>query len=1497
MDNSTIPLPPLSSGGAVFPALGPTFISADDAAYWAHLQTGQRRDRAYGAVIVQSGDGKYRATLPVAGKRTLYFDFDDLLAHEPDSQRYVVPEGYVGVGYYISHAADRAEPRRVHPDWTQEQISLYLGFFFMGHLASHLQDPGPYGQRHYLSGPDGSLIKYESTEPGRERQLFTPGFTHLGSFSDVERLIQHLAHIGTLQVLVANAAWGGRAGTVSGNWTLGTPALNTSVHNEKAFYGPVADYTSQAIIAAGSAQALEPNSRYLGFVLRSADGRDCLATYPIVSTTPSAELTRRLRFEDLNRLKLAEPQAYQLAGVYFIFRGDALPGVQEPWMYPHFFTPGELADGIRFVHENSHRRREGDELQVYTWTREGAVLQYGPALDVAEQALRNSATFNEQLSSGTLSPSDYVRRVAGHGELSVLLGSPLWDVAGRVAQDWRPYAGASRLSPVFITDDDAARFAQQAIGSLRDQAYVGLILRSADNGFVATLPVPAFGPRFVLDRLCPRDSSGAPIVLAAGYSLHGLYASRWQGDARPGGADEAHQRRAAQMFTDADIHALLDSRNAVSVAYLCGAADSVLAYRGDERAQSARTRLRERIANPHVSDPLPVSELITALAITGELRVVVGSDLWGERGSLLGGGVHRGPLAPVLGPRFASAEQAVLDARQRARADYRAASGGLGFILKHKTRQEYVATETVPAKDLNRLNLASDFGAAVLIDEFRTHCVYYAASWLLPGLSTADAWFARHFLALTDLFAALHDDEGTQRLTHHQDLTLYIAALDGALLRYRYSSTSTLFDLAQGGLGADDLLARMSRDTPPFASVMNSIAAGGELQVRISSECWDEKGRVTAQWQPFALRQRRPLSPVFLGPDDAVRFVIQHVGPDRERVYGGLVLRRRDGRFVATMPVPLDVEDFPPAWIQPDTVAGSTVVARYHSRRRVEPVFALSGEQRALYQNLFSTDFLAAIVLPPLSGPRWSPGDEYLIGLDDSLLRYRLGDNVQTRPLATALATPSRLQQRQTVLELQMRAGTLTPGDLVQRLASAGQLQVVQGGPAWGRPRPVVQWTGPVSAQALQRFAVVEPALSPLFTQLDDAARHVHRLAQSRGALRFGYFLKSQGVERYIATLPIPATEGPLSVERVFPQAQLPPGFSVQGLYLLVPSAVRQDDLHRSFVSVRELTRALDAVRVSSAEGDTYLGLYLSCADGALLHYSATRMATEWASFPATHVYDTLLQSGHEPLLEFVRKLIKTGGLRVLERSRYWSPLRVDAHGVKTGIGLVRWPREKRQALGPLFAHADDAARHAQHRLGPFTGKPYLGGVLVLPDADLCVGIEPLEDSPDSDPASRLFYSGPGGPIAPVTVPGAPSLPIPEFPAGFRLGAVHQFYKVARVINPTTEEEQQLMNNLALGDLYFSVDVLKKNAVVGACCYLSGRGGALLKFTPNFTAEETALFKEDMGAGVGRFFKRLIGISRLQVLEVDGYWTRPGPVSPSALPYPVVPPQPKHDEL
>jgi hypothetical protein len=1498
MDSTSIS--PLAAGSKDFPAMSPTFNSADDAAYWAQLQIGSRRDLAHGAVIVQSANGKYRATRPVIGNRTLHFSFDDLLAKDPATGHFFVPEGYVGVAYFIAHAADRAEPRRLHPTWTEEQITLYLGFFFIGHLVSFLQDPGPYGQRHYLSGPDGSLIKYESTEPGRERQLLTSQSTTIGPFSDIERMIQRLAQIGTLSVLVANAAWGGRVGTVPGNWTPGQPAVNRTVHDDTMFYAPVADSSSQAILAASSVLALLPNTGYLGFVLRRINSRERLATYPMASTAATSEMFRVLRFDNVNTLKLAEPAGYELDGVYFISRADTPGSVEEPWLSQRFFTPDELAAGLQFAHENSHRRDYGDELRLYTATRDGAVLQYDPALDVAERTLRDNAGLNQQLRSGALKPSDYVRNVASHGQLSVIHGSPLWDVTGRVGADWQPYAAARKLSPVFVSADDAARFAHQAIGSLRDQAYVGLILQSADNGFVATLPVPAYGPRFTLDRLCPRDADGAPIVLHSTYALHGMYASRRHDGARMLSAE------AAQMFTDGDIRALLDSRNSVIVAYLSGAADSLLAYRGDQQALAARARLRGRLTTT-LTEPLTVTELTTELAGTGEVSVIVGSDTWGVRGTVLGGGAQKAAQAPLLGARFASAELAVLDARKRARGDYRAARCGLGFILKHKTREQYVATETVAANALDRLNHASDFGATVLIDQFRTHAVYYAASWLPRDLSTADGWFARHFIALNDLFAALYVDNGTQRLTHHQDLTLYIASLDGALLRYRFSSTSTLFDLAQGGTGTEDLLALMTRDTPPYRSVVNRIATGGELQVRITSECWDERGVVAAQWKPFALIQRRQLSPVFLWQDDAVRFAMTHIGPDRERVYGGLVLRRNDGRFVATLPVAVDVEDFAPGWIRLDQLvdqgvflAGSTVVARYHSRRHVEPVFALTSEQRALYLNLFSTDFLSAILPNSINATHLSPGDEYLIGLDGSLIRYRLGNSALAQQLSASLAAPSLLQQRQTPLELQMRNGTLKPTDLVDRLAQAGQLQVVEGSAIWGSPRRVLQWSGVhTSAQSLLRFAVSEPALSPLFSQADDAARHVNGLAQARQQMMFGYLLKSLTDECYVLTLPVAGGEGSLTLERVFPEGLLPTGFAMHGVYLLAPtsSAASSMDVQRSFISAGDLTRALDAVRVSSAQATTYLGVYACCADGALLHYSADQTAAEWSSFPAIIAYDKQLQSGHESLLEFVRKLIKVGGLRVLERSRYWSPLRVDATGVKRGIGVVRWPKDKRLALGPLFAHADDAARAAQFKLGPFTDKQYLGAIVCKPDAQLWAAVQPLEDGLDSHAAARLFYSGPGGPIAPVSGPGAQPLSIPVLPSGFKLAAVHQFYKVTRVISPTNAQEQRLMDNLALADLRFSVEVLQKNALPGACCYLSNRGGALLKLTPNYTAEETRLLDEDMGADVSSFFQRLTRISKLEVLEVDAYWQRPGRVGSSQVPYSIEQAPLKHDEL
>lgn len=1518
MNDTSINTSSKSPVAVKFPALGPSFISADDAAYWVHRQMAGRRDKAYGGVIVERSDGKFQPTLPVAG-RTGFFDFSALLYIGSPTGELLSPVGCSGAAFYLFNPAEHADVLRFHPDWTADQIGLYLGFFSRAHIVSYMQDASSYGQRHYVSGPDGSLIKYQSSDVSADKKLFELAIKPFASFADVERLIQTMVRIGTLSVLVANAQWGGVRGQVPGNWTPGTAVTSRLMTvNVQPFYGPVFDRAYKAIEAVAQTLTTSHDSAGLGFVLKSAGSPDCVATYPTPSSPPQTALLKT--FPTTADRKLEPVLDYALDGVYFVSQPDAVQSASEPWLYERFFSTDNLAAGISFSKHDVYRQEYADYLKVYGWIGDGAVLQYRPSVHIKEVPLEDSASLNAQLKAGTLKPMDYVRQVAAAGELTVLKDSALWDVVGIVGPDWEPYAGSRRMSPVFVMADDAARFAHDEIGSRRDQGYVGLILQDRHNRFVATEPVWTATQRFALDRLCPLDASGAPVILTEGYSLHGMYASRWRADSRVvSDADEEERLMLAQMFTDNDIRAVLEKRKHVAAFYLSGSADSLLVYSPDERSVGATKRLQERVAMLADGNTLIARELtagtlepgkvVDELARTGRLRVVVGNEVWGPRGTVLGDDVSNeigssDVAAPALGAVFSSPEDVVLSARDRARGDYRAAASGLGFILRHKNRNEYVATETVPARHLEVLNQSSDFGAPVLIEEFHTFGLFYSASWMPQRLSTADAWFARHFVPVSDLAAAIYDDKDTQRLTHHQDLSIFIATLDGALLRFKYSSSSTQFDKK----GAQELASVLANDTPPYAKVIRLIASAGELEVLRTSELWDEPGVVDADWKPYAQLQRRALSPVFLLQDDAVRYAMAQLGSRRERVYGGLVLRRVDGLFVATLPVAVAVENFPANWIRLDDLAekglflaGSTVVARYHSRVHIEPIFALSSRERDVYLNMFSTNFLSDILPTSVGSQSLSPGKEYLLGLDNSLISYTLSGNAAEKKLAGALAAPSQLQRWHNAIELQMRSGALSPSDYVNQVARAGLLQVVQGSRLWGEAKQVSGWVPypDVISPELHRFAVADPTLSPVFTQMDDAVRHIHRMEAPRTRLRFGFVLKSLGSERYVTTLPIVGEQGRLSLDRVFPNGLLPLGYDIQGIYLCpsTASGQRAHDFTLSFISPLDLVRGMEAVMVTTAKGFTYRSVYLSCADGALLQYEPTSNAAQWGSFQATVAYEKILQSGRESLVEYLRKVIRHGELRAVVRSTFWSPLKGIAKGALTGGGLVSWPQDNRFALGPIFAHADDAARSAQRLVGEYVGQQSLGGVLVRQATASFVAVEPLADGLDSGAASRLFYSGPGGPIAPVTVPGAPQLPIPVFPQGYKWVAVHQFYKAFnQFVTGLSAADRLLMHHLALADLRFCTNVVSKNGALGGSCYFTGRGGSLFKFTPSFSAQEAAFFDEESNKGLNDFLARLASVGRLEVLDGDGYWRRGivGTDWKSAL-QPTV--RPVHDEL
>ena len=299
-----------------------------------------------------------------------------------------------------------------------------------------------------------------------------------------------------------------------------------------------------------------------------------------------------------------------------------------------------------------------------------------------------------------------------------------------------------------------------------------------------------------------------------------------------------------------------------------------------------------------------------------------------------------------------------------------------------------------------------------------------------------------------------------------------------------------------------------------------------------------------------------------------------------------------------------------------------------------------------------------------------------------------------------------------------------------------------------------------------------------------------------------------------------------------------------------------------------------------------------------LLSTDNPAVAPEWTRLQVALAYEKVLQSGSETLFEYLRKVIAKGELQAVVRSAFWSPFRVDARGVKTGIGLVRWAPDNRFALGPVFAHADDAARSAQRQIGEYVTQEYLGGVLMHEATASFVAVEPLEDGPDSGAARSLFYSGVGGPIAPVSIPGAQSLPLPIFPPDYKWVAVHQFYKRFNLfVKDPSATDRLLLDNLALADLWFSRDVVKKSRVPGGSCYFSGRGGALFKFTPSFSAQETAFFSEEAKDGVAAFLARLAGVGRLEVVDSDDYWRRRGRLHSTWTPTVQPEVKPDRDEL
>lgn len=160
-----------ASSSATFklPPLSPAFLTEEDAAYWVHTRIPLNPDKEYGSVILLRPDGKFLATSPIAGEATR-FDFGTIV--QTDALGGMLhPLGYRCIASVHSHPPLHDQFRNGNRRQDETLLRLFMSFYsggdFIGDVSAR-----DFFRSAYLSGPDGSLLKYVSSGSPEERDYF-----------------------------------------------------------------------------------------------------------------------------------------------------------------------------------------------------------------------------------------------------------------------------------------------------------------------------------------------------------------------------------------------------------------------------------------------------------------------------------------------------------------------------------------------------------------------------------------------------------------------------------------------------------------------------------------------------------------------------------------------------------------------------------------------------------------------------------------------------------------------------------------------------------------------------------------------------------------------------------------------------------------------------------------------------------------------------------------------------------------------------------------------------------------------------------------------------------------------------------------------------------------------------------------------------------------------------------------------------------------------------
>ncbi|MCF4997309.1 DUF4329 domain-containing protein [Pseudomonas syringae] len=1509
------------------PKLSPAFSSEQDAAYWAHRQIPMNADKEYGSLILQVSTGWFAATTPLAGEAQ---QFDMRLLLEVDAAgNYVPPKDYTCVASFHSHINQFDKYQRLRPDWDAMTVRLFMSFYSTADFVADVADRRFFPAA-YLSGPHGSLLRYAPSGSADETAYWQwiradmPADSPV-AVAGVANIIRRMATVGELKVVVSNADWGGSVGKVPPNWRPGK-VFSKGVLTEQPLMTQMVKTASLAVRIA----LRRKNALTSGLILKQINVENYIATLPNHFEPSVWNPERYFPLDAKGRLKL--PQGYALEGFYYASRPDRA-GVthKQPWISQSFFTPGELALAIACYAKSKALHLANRPLSLYMQSMDAALLKYSFADSALEAAMSKTLPdgtvtdggMQKKLDSGKMQPRGFVTAVAAAGRLEVLLNSSLWDREGLVGADWMPYADFTWpvLSPAFLTADDAARYAHEKVGRRRDRQYAGYVFQIPGRRFVATVPLPTQSLSIGQGLFYPKDVFGQS-VFPQDHVLHGHYVSH----AALSTLDLSMVERlkwsreeaalSLQMFTVEEARRLLLVDGPV---YLSGSAQSLISFKTDNspHAETFRHRLGTHehpgeLALGLDSGSQRPGDFIRALAGAGHVNVVMAGHLWGARGrlepswSMLSSPpAWSRPQRVAFGAVFASADEAAQDQYSRNQKPHDREQAWFGFILKHRTREEYVASELSPVSEQSNdlfqpqrlFSWTREAPWFSYPEEFDRHAFFYLRQQVKHPSSKPQDWIANHFIRPDDLFVAVYYSK-RNTVIPHQPVPLYLSSQDGALLKYVPRGDTRLFDNDTPDMGLEDIKQNLKAQRLSFTGYVRVVAQSGELSVLRNSACWDRLGKVDTQWSPMSNFQRRWLSPAFENPDDAARYARSQMPANADGSCGGLILERWDGLYLATDPIAIAREDFDKQWIYPDETKAlglfpddCRAVARYRSRQVQGFEVLLTESERQIYLNMLSVDvLLSAFERSVLNTLRV----DYLFAPDGAVIRYEAGYLDQYRAAAARAFTDGRKVPEDLNPELikaHIRDGTIKPSEWVQVMISAGYMQVITGSALWGQPRRVTEWQpNPVIELAPGDFAKVlaDPPMSPLFPQHDSIARFVHEVKEDIAELSFGFILWSAKHNCFVATLPVTEPGPHIKVDRVFADGVLPRSHTLHSVYLRAPKKVWnvRDDDHRQFFSPLEIHRICALANYP----DGYKVIYLSCADGALLRFemdpfdpapSLDRfgqvqfLPNPFASLAQAMSDEYEISVNRFKLRDYIQRMARAGKLEVVLTSTYWS-----RHGVVDDTWQprmadvdfeTRWRSNQTLFHSPVYQHADDAARYAHRRMSLRyePGAGFEGAILRKDNTHAYLALEPLPyDGYSVHPLRLIFRTVHDLQLKKLA---------PLYPHGYRVVGAHQLHWSDPGATPEQEDFAATLM------VYAHTLELKAKGFDIQHYYYSSPNDVLLKYSPSYTEAEKELLLETrvFGSSNGTvasidFVSRLAKAGAVDVLIPGSYWQQPG---------------------